>query len=143
MVVFAVALAIAAFALQALHYHYMVSDVSLETYIGSVAGLFLLFGLWLGSRLLKQNAEKEVISQTAPAATVTVNTTAAQNNGLTGREMEVLQLIAQGLSNQEIADKLFVSLNTVKTHSSNLFLKLDVKRRTQAVQKAKELNLIS
>ena len=58
------------------------------------------------------------------------------------RELEVLELMAQGLSNQEIANKLFVSLNTIKTHSSNLFLKLDVNRRTQAVQKARELRII-
>ncbi|HNC12260.1 MAG TPA: LuxR C-terminal-related transcriptional regulator, partial [Cyclobacteriaceae bacterium] len=56
---------------------------------------------------------------------------------------EVLELMAKGFSNQEIADKLFVSLNTVKTHSSNLFLKLEVSRRTQAVQKAKELQLLA
>ena len=62
--------------------------------------------------------------------------------GLTPRELEVLQLIAQGLSNQEIADRLFLSLNTVKTHTSNVFSKLDVQRRTQAIQKAKELGLL-
>jgi ATP/maltotriose-dependent transcriptional regulator MalT len=62
--------------------------------------------------------------------------------GISKREYEVLELMAKGFSNQEIADKLFVSLNTIKTHSSNLFLKLEAKRRTQAIQKAKELNLI-
>jgi ATP/maltotriose-dependent transcriptional regulator MalT len=62
--------------------------------------------------------------------------------GISKREYEVLELMAQGLSNQEIAEKLFVSLNTVKTHTSNLFVKLDAKRRTQAIQKAKELGLI-
>ncbi len=143
-VFFSVVLALAAFALQALHYHYMLNDLKLETYIGTVAALFLLFGLWVGSRLLKRKAEKEVIVQTltVPEA-VAANPDLAAGNGITVRELEVLQLIAQGHSNQEIADKLFVSLNTVKTHSSNLFLKLDVKRRTQAVQKAKELKLIS
>ena len=62
--------------------------------------------------------------------------------GISKRELEVLESISQGLSNQQIADKLFVSLNTIKTHSSNLFLKLEVSRRTQAVQRAKELRLI-
>lgn len=65
-----------------------------------------------------------------------------QKLGLSSREMEVLELIAQGFSNQEIADRLFLSLPTVKTHSSNLFLKLDVKRRTQAIEKARQLRLI-
>jgi NarL family two-component system response regulator LiaR len=62
--------------------------------------------------------------------------------GISKRELEVLELISQGLSNQQIADKLFVSLNTIKTHSSNLFIKLGASRRTQAVQRAKELKLI-
>lgn len=65
-----------------------------------------------------------------------------QKLGLSSREMEVLQLMAQGLSNQEIADKLFLSVPTVKTHSSNLFFKLDVKRRTQAIEKARQLKII-
>jgi len=62
---------------------------------------------------------------------------------ISSRELEVLQLMAEGLSNQEIAERLFVSLNTIKTHSSNLFLKMEVGRRTQAVEKAKRLSLIS
>ena len=66
-----------------------------------------------------------------------------EKHNISKREYEVLELIARGLSNQEIADKLFLSLNTVKTHSQSLFVKLDVKRRTQAVQRAKELLLIS
>ncbi|MDZ7343234.1 MAG: response regulator transcription factor, partial [candidate division KSB1 bacterium] len=65
-----------------------------------------------------------------------------QRLGISKREYEVLELIAQGLSNQEIAKKLFISLNTVKTHSSNLFLKLDARRRTEAIRRAKELRLL-
>lgn len=72
-----------------------------------------------------------------------LNETELQRLGISKREHEVLELIAKGLSNQEIADKLFVSLNTIKTHTSNLFLKLEVSRRTQAIQKAKELRLIA
>jgi len=70
------------------------------------------------------------------------NESELQRLGISKRELEVLELISRGLSNQQIADTLFVSLNTIKTHSSNLFLKLDVNRRTQAVQRAKELRLI-
>ena len=69
--------------------------------------------------------------------------TRLDERGISRREYEVLELMAKGFSNQEIADRLFVSLNTIKTQSSNLFLKLDVNRRTQAVQKAKELQLIA
>lgn len=65
-----------------------------------------------------------------------------QKLGISKREHEVLELMSTGLTNQEIADKLFVSLNTIKTHSSNLFLKLEVSRRTQAIQKGKQLRLI-
>ena len=71
-----------------------------------------------------------------------LNQSELQRIGISKREHEVLELMAKGLSNQEIADKLFVSLNTIKTHSSNLFLKLEVSRRTQAIKKAKELGLI-
>jgi ATP/maltotriose-dependent transcriptional regulator MalT len=77
-----------------------------------------------------------------PATPFEVNEENLKNLGISKREHEVLLLMAQGLSNQEIGDKLFVSLNTVKTHSSNLFYKLEAKRRTQAIQKAKGLNLI-
>ncbi len=140
----AVAIAALAFGLQALNHRYMVRDIGMELYSGAVAAMFLVFGLWIGNKVLNK---KEVTQQSEKVAEepapVSINSQAAFENGLTTRELEVLQLIAQGHSNQEIADKLFVSLNTVKTHSSNLFAKLDVKRRTQAVQKAKELNLIS
>ena len=71
-----------------------------------------------------------------------INRNEIERLGISKRELDVLGLMAQGLSNEEIAGKLFVSLNTVKTHSSNIFLKLDVKRRTQAVEKAKRLNII-
>ena len=72
----------------------------------------------------------------------TLNQQRLKDLGITRRELEILELIAQGLSNREIADKLFVSENTVKTHSSRLFDKLGAKRRTQAVQIGKELGLI-
>lgn len=140
----AVAIAVLAFGLQALNHHYMVRDIGMELYSGAVAALFLVFGLWIGNKVLnKKEVERQPEKTAAEPTLISTNPQTAFQNGLTARELEVLQLIAQGHSNQEIADKLFVSLNTVKTHSSNLFIKLDVKRRTQAVQKAKQLNLIS
>jgi NarL family two-component system response regulator LiaR len=72
-----------------------------------------------------------------------LNETEFEKLGISKRELEVLQLIADGLSNQEIASQLFVSLNTVKTHSSNLFYKMEVKSRTQAIDKAKRLKIIA
>lgn len=141
---FAAAIAALAFGLQVLNQRFMVRDIGMELYSAGIAALFLVFGLWIGNRLLNKRKEQQLPEKAAPLpAPVSINTQAGTANGITTRELEILQLIAQGLSNQEIADKLFVSLNTVKTHSSNLFIKLDVKRRTQAVQKARQLNLIS
>lgn len=85
---------------------------------------------------------KKKIYIPSPSADFVLNEVILHETGISKREHEVLELMAQGLSNKEIAEKLFVSLNTVKTHSANLFTKLDAKRRTQAIQKAKELSLI-
>ena len=112
-----------------------VHDLSTETYIGIIAVMFTTLGIWVGLRLTRK---KTVATNYA----FVFNANGLERLGISKRELEVLELIARGLSNQEIADKLFVSLNTVKTHVSNLFLKLEVSRRTQAIQKAKELQLI-
>ncbi len=140
--VFAVVMALVAFALRVLDYHYLIHDIGLEVYLGIVGCLFLGFGLWVGGRFLQNRATLTAATpERAQANSASLGNGSAL--GLTIRELEILQLIAAGHSNQEIADRLFISLNTVKTHSSNLFLKLDVKRRTQAVLKAKEMNLLT
>ena len=116
-------------------YRFFVRDLSLELYLGLVAVLFIALGVWVGRRLTRVkiiNTESEF----------TIDDAALKRLGITKREYEVLGLIAQGLSNNEIADRLFVSTSTVKTHLSNLFIKLDASRRTQALQKAKELQII-
>jgi two-component system, NarL family, response regulator LiaR len=136
---YSAALALLVFLLKFVEYRYFVRDLSLEFYIGLVAVLFTVIGIWAG---LKITGKKTVVI-TRPAAVFKVNEDQLRQLGISKREYEVLELMARGLSNQEIGDQLFVSLNTVKTHSSNLFLKLDVKRRTQAIQKAKELHLLS
>jgi NarL family two-component system response regulator LiaR len=136
---YSAALALLVFLLKFVEYRYFVRDLSLEFYIGLVAVLFTVIGIWAG---LKITGKKTVVI-TQPAAVFKVNEDQLRQLGISKREYEVLELMARGLSNQEIGDQLFVSLNTVKTHSSNLFLKLDVKRRTQAIQKAKELHLLS
>lgn len=113
--------------LQVIQYRTMVRDINMEVYGGIIGFLFLIFGVWLGSRFYRRK-----------------NTERFDGNklGLSTRELEVLELLSQGFSNQEIADSLFVSLNTAKTHISNIYSKLNVKRRTQAIQKARELALI-
>jgi two-component system, NarL family, response regulator LiaR len=119
-----------------IEYRYIVHDLTLEFYLGLIALLFTGLGIWAGFRLTR--TKPKVIIQ----HDFVFDSETFEKIGISKRELEVLQLMSQGFSNQEIADKLFVSLNTVKTHSSNLFLKLDVSRRTQAVQRGKELRLI-
>ena len=129
-------MAVLVFLLKQLEYRYFIHDFSIEFYIGFIALLFTVLGIWVGYRLTHR---KIVVPATVPFE---LNEGQLEKMGISKRELEVLELMAKGFSNQEIADKLFISLNTIKTHSSNLFLKLDVSRRTQAVQKGKELRLI-
>jgi DNA-binding CsgD family transcriptional regulator len=132
---YAIALAFLVFVLKSIEYRFYVRDLSIEFYIGFIAILFTVLGIWAG---LKLTRKKTVVL----SPDFVLDELKLQKLGISKREHEVLQLMATGLSNQEIADKLFVSLNTIKTHSSNLFLKLEVSRRTQAVQRGKELRLI-
>lgn len=131
--------------LKLIEYRFLVVEHSIEIYGGLVAAVFAGLGIWLGLKLTKKketvvvNVVKEVQVTAGPFA---VNEARVRELGITPREREILELIATGLSNREIAERLFVSENTVKTHSSRLFDKLSAKRRTQAVQIGKELGLI-
>ena len=124
-------------------YRFIVIEHSVEIYGGLVAILFAGVGLWLGLKLTRTKevvVVKEVeVPRQEPFG---IDETRQRELGITKRELEILELIAQGMSNREIAEKLFVSENTVKTHSSRLLDKLSAKRRTQAVQIAKEMGLI-
>ncbi len=116
----------------------------MDIYMGAIALMFTVVGIWAG---LKLTRKKETIVVKEVAVLVdrdnfVLNENLLKQLSISKREYEVLELIANGMSNQEIADKLFVSLNTIKTHSSRLFEKLEVSRRTQAVEKAKSLGLI-
>jgi DNA-binding CsgD family transcriptional regulator len=134
-IIYGIALALLVTLLKILEYRFIVRNLSIEVYIGILALFFTLIGIWVGRKV---TGKKVVVKHPE----FKMNGDALQRLGISNRELDVLRLLADGNSNQEIADKLFVSLNTVKTHTSNLFLKLDVKRRTQAIQKAKELMLI-
>jgi two-component system, NarL family, response regulator LiaR len=134
--IYGLAMAILIFALKYLEYRLVVRDLSTEFYVGIIAVFFTGLGVWAGLRL---TSRKVILI----GPEFVFNEGELHRLGISKREHEVLELMAKGLSNQEIADKLFVSLNTIKTHTSNLFLKLEVSRRTQAVQKAKELRLIA
>ena len=124
--------------LQILEYRFFVRELSIEVYVGLIAIFFTSLGIWLGLKLINKKSE----TQLQPVESFVINSEKLKSQGISDRELEVLQLMAQGLSNQEIADKLFVSLHTIKTHSSNLYSKLNVKRRTQAIQKAREMSSI-
>ena len=133
------------FLLKWLELRFIIFENSLEVYIGAIAIIFTGLGIWLALKLSKPKintvvVEKEVfISRNE---NFVLNSSLVAELQLSQRELEVLVLMAEGFSNQEIADKILVSLSTVKTHNQNLFDKLDVKRRTQAIEKGKKLNLI-
>ena len=117
-------------------YRFLVIEHSLEIYGGLIAALFSALGIWLGLALTRKKTPR------VPSAAFELDQKRQSDLGITARELEILGLIAAGLSNREIADRLFVSENTVKTHSSRLFDKLGARRRTQAVQLGKDARLI-
>jgi len=130
--------------LKLIEYQYLVVEHSVEIYGALIAALFAAFGIWLGLHLTRARERVVVREVTVPAAsTFERDSRQVQALGITPRELEILELIASGLSNREIAAKIFVSENTVKTHSSRLFDKLGAKRRTQAVRLGKQAGLIS
>ena len=129
--------------LRLIEFRFLVVAHSIEIYSGLIAALFASLGIWLGLKLTKKKEIVVVKEVPVPAPQAfTLNQERLKDLGITRRELEILELIAQGLSNREIAEKLFVSENTVKTHSSRLFDKLSARRRTQAVQIGKEMGLI-
>ncbi len=136
--------------LQYTEYRFVIIEHSVELYGALVAVLFATFGIWLGLRMTRR---REVVRETvvvkevllpveASAEPFAPDTARQQTLGITARELEILILIAGGLSNREIATQLFVSENTVKTHCARVFGKLGAARRTQAVQRGKELGLL-
>lgn len=128
-------------ALKAVEYRFLVVEHSLEIYGGIVALIFASLGIWLGLKLTRTKVVVREVPVPAGGPFV-VDAERQSQLGITPRELEILQHIAAGLSNKEIAEKLYVSENTVKTHAGSLFEKLAAKRRTQAVQLAKEARLI-
>ena len=127
--------------LKVVEYRYLVLAHSLEIYGGIVALLFSALGIWLGLKLTRTR-ETVVVREVAVVGPFTRNEARLVQLGITPREFEILEALAAGHSNREIAERLFVSENTVKTHAARLFDKLQAQRRTQAVQRAKEAGLI-
>lgn len=165
-ILYSVSLGLLLFLLKWLELRLIIFHHSYEAYIGCIAVMFTALGIWLALKLSKPKIETLVIEREVyidkkvevekvvyvdkvvekevyvSNDNFVPDTLLASQLGLSKRELEILTLLAQGSSNQEIAEKLFVSLSTVKTHNQNLFEKLEVSRRTQAVEKAKRLRLI-
>jgi len=144
-ILYGISMAICLLLLKWLEARFIVFNYRLDFFIAAIAILFTFLGVWLALKLVKPKVERHIVEKEIyiPASAQNeINHQEIEKLGISKRELEVLGLMAQGLSNEEIAGKLFVSLNTVKTHSSNIFSKMDVKRRTQATEKAKRLNII-
>lgn len=151
LIIYGFSLALLFLLLKLIEYKLLIINHSFEIYAGTIALIFTLLGIWLSGKIFSPKKittiiEKETIVEKeifiASPHPFVRNQKALAETGLSTRELEVLELIAKGLSNQEIASSLFVSVNTVKTHITNLFYKLEVTRRTQAVEKAKKLSII-
>ena len=145
-IVYSFCLALLLFLLKWLELRFIIFDYSLEIYIGAIALIFTGLGIWLALKLSKPKIKTVVVEKEVYISrneNFVLNESLVAQLELSCRELEILGLMAEGNSNQEIANRIFVSLSTVKTHNQNLFEKLDVKRRTQAIEKAKRLNLIS
>lgn len=144
-ILYGISLAFLLFLLKWLELRFIIFDHSFEIYIGFIAVIFTALGIWLALKLSNPKIETVVVEKEVYVnknENFVLNTSLISQLELNKRELEILSLLAQGHSNQEIAAKLFVSLSTVKSHIQNLFEKLDVKRRTQAVEKAKRLHVI-
>ena len=141
LVLYGICMALLLFLLKWLELRFVIIDHALEVYVGAIALIFTGLGIWLAMKIVKPRVtvvQKEVYVN----APFSVNQKEIDLLNLSKRELEVLQLMSEGLSNKEIADRLFVSLSTIKTHSNKLFDKMNVDRRTQAIDKAKRLGII-
>lgn len=143
-ILYGVSLAILLLTMKWLEWRIVIIDHAFELYAGVVAVLFTLLGIWLANKLTRPKTNTVVVEKQVLVRTkdFVLNEAELARLSLSKREMEVLQSMADGLSNQQIAERLFLSLNTIKTHSSKVFEKLEVQRRTQAVEKARKLNII-
>jgi len=150
LILYGVLLAFLVFLLKWLQWKFLIVDNSIEIYIGLIAVFFTILGIWVATQLVKPKVE--TITETViiekeiyipRPEDFSVNQKELEKLNLSTREYEILQLLARGYSNADVAGNLFLSLSTIKTHVSNLYLKMDVKSRTQAIEKAKRLKIIA
>lgn len=124
-----------------LEIRFFIFDHSTEIYVGCIALLFTGLGMWLAHQLTRP--KEVVVEKITYVDKQEINPSAIESTGLSKRELEILEMMARGKSNQEIADELYISLSTVKTHNASIFSKLNAARRTQAVEIAKSLKIIT
>jgi len=136
-IIYGIAMAALLGLLKMVEYKYLVRDIPLEFYVGVIAVMFTALGIWAGLKLTRPKVVEVEIG-----GPFVRDDQALKRLGISKRELEVLELIAAGLSNQDIADRLFVSTSTVKTHVSSVLAKFDASRRTEAIAKAKEMHII-
>ena len=138
-------LSVLIFGLKWLQWNFLILDNAIDIYIGLIAVIFTFLGVWIASQSIRPKTERIIVKKQIfvhrPKA-FTLNEMALKNLELTNREFEILQLIAKGHSNSKIADQLFLSISTIKTHVSNLFVKMNVNSRYHAITKAKELEIV-
>lgn len=144
-ILYGLILAILVFVLKWLQWKFLIVDNAIDIYIGLVAVFFTLLGIWVARQLMKSKVETLIVEKEVlvpqPEKFV-LNEAELKKLKLSDREYEILQLLAKGYSNAEIAQRIFLSLSTIKTHISNLYFKMDVKSRTQAITKARLLKII-
>ncbi|MEC3880295.1 helix-turn-helix transcriptional regulator [Parapedobacter sp. 10938] len=144
-ILYGLVLAILVFALKWLQWKFLIVDNAIDIYIGLVAIFFTALGVWVATQLSKPKIQTVIVEKeifVPQPEDFTINEAELQKLNLSNREYEVLQLLSKGYSNADIAKALFLSLSTIKTHVSNLYFKMDVKSRTQAIEKAKRLKII-
>lgn len=134
--IYGISLALLILILKWVEYSFLIRSFSEEAYVGALAIIFTGFGIWAGVKWMQSGKHEET-------ASIKSNPNIQKDLEISNRELEVLLGIEEGLSNKEIAEKLFLSESTIKTHAANLFTKLNVQRRTQAVQQARKLGLIA
>lgn len=134
-------LAILVFALKWLQWKFLIVDNAIDIYIGLVAVFFTVLGIWVAKQVITPKVKTVIVEKEVPRE-FSLNETELKNLNLSNREYEVLKLLAKGFSNSDIADALFLSVSTIKTHVSNLYYKMEVKSRVQAIEKAKKLKII-
>lgn len=145
-ILYGLILAVLIFVLKWLEWKFLIVDKTLDIYIGLMALFFTVLGVWIATQLVRPHTQSLIVEKEVHVHHVnefSINTTELEKLNLSNREYEVLQLLAQGYSNADIANTLFLSISTIKTHVSNILLKLDVNNRTQATEKAKRLKIIA